>query len=88
MYAPEDIQTVTSHMNISGVLTKARVLLNLSQQEIADIAEVSLSIVVLCEDEAMDFEGLTQAEKTEFRKVVAAVKCLCQRKFIVDDELH
>ncbi len=75
-------------MNISQSLTKARKTLNLSQQQIANLAEVSLLIVELCENEATDFDVLTEVQKNDFRKVVGVVKALCERAFFDDEHLH
>lgn len=68
-------------MNISQTLQRARKTLNLSQQQIADLAEVSVLFVSLCEDETTDFECLTEIEKSDFRKVVSVVKILCEREY-------
>ena len=70
-------------MNISQSLTKARKTLNLSQQQIADLAEVSLLIVVLCENESTDFDVLTEVQKNDFRKVVGVVKALCEERSLM-----
>lgn len=75
-------------MNISQTLLHARETLNLSQQQIADLAEVSVLFVSLCEDETTDFLYLTETEKSDFRKVVSVVRSLCERAFIDIDELH
>ena len=75
-------------MNISQTLQRARETLNLSQQQIADLAEVSVLFVSLCEDETTDFLSLTETEQSDFRKVVSVVKSLCERVFIDIDELH